>query len=119
MLTKLKSNTPNVLVYEINDFITETEIDSIEKDIEKVLEKHEKVNLMLHVNVMGENLKAFLKEFQVGIEFWNKINQIAYIGEKSKFWEALIALDNLFTKFKEKYFSIDEVEDAWEWLNKN
>ena len=76
----------------------------------------DKVNLMIDVHIESENLPSFFKELQVGIKYWNKINKIAYIGE-SKLWKTLVEIDNIFTKFKEKYFGLDDLENAWNWIN--
>ncbi len=52
----------------------------------------------------------------MGIKYWNKINKIAYIDDNKK-WGSLIVLDDIFTKFKEKYFELDQIDKAWEWLS--
>jgi len=31
----------------------------------------------------------------------------------------VVAFDNLFTKFKEKYFDVDDMGNAWKWLKEN
>lgn len=100
----------------MDDFISQFEIEIIEKGIHETLLNYPKVNLMINVNVEGENLGSFIKEFKVGIKYWSKIDKIAYIGDKKKHWKFLVEIDNLFTKFKEKYFDIDEITKAWDWI---
>ncbi|HHC79633.1 MAG TPA: STAS/SEC14 domain-containing protein [Flavobacteriia bacterium] len=116
MIKEVKSLHTNTLVYELEEFISQYELDIIDKGIETVLKDFDTVNLMLYINVEGENLASFIKAFQLGIKYWDKINKIAYIGDKKK-WKTLIAIDNIFTKFKEKYFDIDEIAKAWDWIN--
>ncbi len=116
MIKEIKSPRLDTLVYEIDDIITEQEISIIGDGIEEKLKDVEKVNLMLYINVEGETFGSFVKEFQLGVKYWSKINKIAYLSNK-KNWNTLIAIDNLFTKFKEKYFDIEEVDKAWEWIN--
>ena len=116
MIRKVKSLHSNTLVYELEEFISQYEIAIIDKDIETILQEFNKVNLMLYINVAGENLGSFIKEFQVGIKYWNKINKIAYIGDHKK-WATLVFIDNFFTKFKERYFEVDDIANAWDWIN--
>ncbi len=116
MIKELESQNANTLVYELEDYISQYEIEIIDKGIDALLKNRSKVNLMIAVNVKGENLGAFVKEFQVGVKYWNKVNKIAYVADK-KYWKTLIEIDNFFTKFKEKYFNIDDIGKAWDWLN--
>ncbi|RUA07084.1 MAG: hypothetical protein DSY82_08695 [Flavobacteriia bacterium] len=116
MINQLESKKENTLIYEFSEFITQYDIKKIEKDIEKVLKNRDKVNLMLYVHVEGENIASFVEEFRAGIKYWNKLNKIAYIGKKEK-WARWVVIDNFFTKFKEKYFELDDIERAWKWLN--
>ncbi len=118
MLQQINSTKANTLVYELDEFITKDEIIVIEKGIDFILSKFDKVNLMICVNVKKESLGAIIKEFQVGVEYWNKINRIAYIADK-RHWKLLVEIDNLFTKFKEKYFDVDDMDAAWKWLEKD
>lgn len=118
MINQIKSLHTDTLVYELEDFISEYEIEIIDKGIGELLKKFDSVNLMLYIHVKGENVGSFIKEFQVGMKYWSKINKIAYIGD-NKNWNTLVAIDNFFTKFKEKYFDIEDISEAWDWINKN
>lgn len=116
MIAEINSPHPNTLIYDIEYFITEYELDIIQKGIEETLKKYDSVNLMLYLHVEGENLSALVKEFKLGLTYWNKINKIAYICDTG-YLKPLIAIDNLFTKFKEKCFTLEEVDKAWDWIN--
>jgi len=116
MIKEIKSPYKNTLIYELDTFISKVEIDIMEKGIQETLKHFDKVNLMINVNVAGESLGAFIKEFQMGIKYLNKINKIAYVTDK-KHWETLVAIDNIFTKIKEKYFGLDDIAKAWDWIN--
>ena len=116
MITQIKSLRADTLVYELDDFITEDEIAVIEKGIDLLLLKFDKINLMICINVKRESFGAFVKEFKVGIKNWNTLNKIAYLAD-NKNWKTLIEIDNLFAKFQEKYFDINEMNAAWNWLD--
>jgi len=115
MIKQIDSLRVDTLVYELDDFITKEEINVIDNGIEFMLSEIDNVNLMICLTAQGESFGALLKEFQVGIKYWNKIKKIAYIGDK-KHWKTIVAIDNLFTKFKERYFDIDDMDSAWKWL---
>ncbi len=69
MITQIKSTHPNTLVYELDFFITYQEIDIIQKGIEQTLKNHNKVNLILDVQVKGESFSALIKELKVGLKY--------------------------------------------------
>jgi len=70
MIKELKSPHQNILIYELDALISQFEIEIIEKGIQETLINYPKVNLMINVNVEGENLGSFIKEFEVGIKYW-------------------------------------------------
>ncbi len=115
MLRQIDSLRVDTLVYELDEFVTKDEIIAIDEGIEFMLSEIDTVNLMICINASGESFGAFIKEFQMGIKYWNKINKVAYVADK-KHWKTLVAIDNFFTKFKEKYFDVDDMDAAWKWL---
>ncbi len=116
MITQLPSPHTNTLVYELEYYINVEEIEIIAKGIDSISQKFDKINLMIYSNVKGESLASFVKEFQLGIKYWNKIDKIAFIGDH-KNWKTIIAVDNLFTRFNEKYFELNDIAKAWDWLD--
>lgn len=115
MVEKLKSLREDTLVYELSWVVSEKSIANIEPEMKKLEEKFGKVKLMIILNAKGETLSAMLEEFELGIKHWNKISKIAYVGDKKR-WKPLIAIDNVFTKFEEKYFDLNDLDEAWKWL---
>jgi len=118
MLQQIDSLRVDTLVYELDKYVTKDEITAIDEGIEFMLSEFDTINLMICINAKGESFDAFLKEFQLGLKYRNKINKIAYIADK-KHWKILVAVDNFFVKFKEKYFDIDDIDNAWKWLKEN
>ncbi len=116
MIREIKSPNPDTLVYELDDYITQYEIDIIDIGIGNVLKNFDKVNLMIYIDIKGENLGALIEMIEVELKHWNDIYKIAFIGDSKK-GGALIKIENYFTKFKERYFQIDELSKAWDWIN--
>lgn len=115
MIHQIDSQRVDTLVYELDDFVTKDDIIVIDQGIDFMLSQIDNVNLMICINAQGESFGAFIKEFQLGVKYRNKIHKIAYVADKQN-WKVLVAIDNLFTKFKERYFDVDDMDAAWKWL---
>ncbi len=115
MLTQIDSLREDTLVYELDGYITKEEIEYIEKGIEFMLTAFDKINLMVYINAKGESLSSLLEEFQLGANYANRINKIAYISNKN-YWKLVIAIDNLSTQYREKYFDVTDIAKAWDWI---
>ena len=115
MIKIVESLRPDTLVYELNGFVTKDEIAAIEPDMKTIEERMGHINLVIMLNAEGESMGAILKEEQLSVKHWNKIKKIAYVGDK-KWWKPVVIIDNILTKFEEKYFDVDEMEKGWKWL---
>lgn len=118
MLSQIESLRRDTLVYELQGFITEEEIQYIDDGIVFMLQAFKKINLMIYINAKGESFRALVKEFQLGIKYSKNINRIAFISNES-YWNLLISLNNMSSRFKERCFHIDEIAEAWDWINKD
>jgi len=118
MLTQIESLREDTLVYELDGYVTNEDIDYIDRGIEFMLSKLDTINLMIYINAQGEGFDTLVKEFQVSKKYIDYINKIAYISNKN-YWNFLVSIDNLSTKYKEKYFDIDAIAKAWDWIDEN
>jgi hypothetical protein len=71
---------------------------------------------MIYINAKGEGFDALFEEFHLGKKYANYINKIAFISNKN-YWNLIVLIDSLSTKYKEKYFDIDEIAKAWDWID--
>ncbi len=117
MIKQLDSEYKDTLVYELDGEITKEDVDIIGEGIEFTVKEFDKVNLMLCINVSGQSFSALAEELKLGMKNWNNIHKIAYLSDKKQL-DALIKLDNIFTKFEEKYFDVDDIANAWDWIIK-
>jgi len=118
MLTQIESQRKDTLVYELDGFISNEEIEYIDEGIDFMLRTFDRVNLVIYINAKGESLASFIKEFQLGAKYAGSINKIAFLSDKN-YWNILITLDNFTTRYKEKYFNIDDIAKAWDWINED
>jgi len=116
MINIVKSKLPNTLIAELAGNITSAELDVINTGLFNLEQKNKEVNLVVSItDVNSQSFGALIRELEYGIIHWNKLNKVAYVGDK-KWWKSLVELDDVFTKFKEKYFDINKMESAIEWI---
>jgi len=118
MLTQIKSLREDTLVYELDGYVTNEDIEYIDRGIEFMLSKLDTINLMIYINAKGEGFNTLFREFQLGKKYSNTINKIVFISNKN-YWNLLVSIDNLSTKYKEKYFDIDNIAKAWDWIDED
>ncbi len=115
MLTQIDSPRKDVLVYELDGYITKDDIGYIDNGIEFTLSRYDTVNLMIYLNAKGEDLDTLFKEFRLVDKYSKYIGKIAFIADK-KYWNLFVLLDNISTRYKEKYFDVDDIAKAWDWI---
>ena len=118
MLTQIESPRGNTLVYELDGYVSVEDISYIEEGIKFKSSKYDVVNLMIYINAKGEGFDTLLKEFELGIKYANLIHKIAFISDKD-YWNLFVYIDNLSTGYKERYFDIDSVAKAWDWIDQD
>ncbi|MCB0397826.1 MAG: STAS/SEC14 domain-containing protein [Flavobacteriales bacterium] len=116
MIKQTSTLRKDTLVVELSGYLIQKEIASLEPEMKAIEKEFGYVNLLVSLlNVKGESLGALMEELRLGLKHWNQIHKVAYIGDKD--WlKALVKLDNVFVKFKEKYFDVPEMNEAWDWL---
>lgn len=115
MLTQIDSPRKDVLIYELDGYVTKEDIEYIDNGIEFTLFRYDTINLMIYLNAKGEGMDTLFKEFQLGVKYSKYIHKIAFIADKN-YWNWFVFLDNISTKFKEKYFDVDDIAKAWDWI---
>ena len=88
----------------------------IEKGIEFKLLKFDSINLMIYINAKGEGFDSLIEELQLTIKYSNDIHKMAVISNRN-YWKILVSIDNMSSKYKEKYFDIHDIAKAWDWID--
>lgn len=119
MIKELPQSEGHALGFEITDKVSlEEEKEWIEK-IEKAIEEHGKVSVLVILDEKaGWGVKAGLEDLQWIIKNMKKLDKIAIVSE-SNVWKWLISVDSQFAKMVgigEKYFDVSEIADAWQWV---
>ena len=118
MLTQIKSLREDTLVYELDGYVNKEDIECINDGIEFKLSKLDAINLMIYINAKGEGFDTLIQEFLLALKYSNDINKMAFISDKN-YWKLLVTLDNMSSTYKEKYFDIDDIAKAWDWIGED
>lgn len=117
MKTEINALHSNVITVELTDEkVTEQHIQQLEKVVEELHEKTDRVCLLI---LLGSHTKATIKMFFEAFGFIKKEHKMIYkiaIVADSKLVKTGVALDNLVLPWKEKYFPIENLEEAWSWI---
>ena len=115
MIIQGDSHRSDTLVFEFIGKITSEEVKEIIPKIEAKKNELGHLNLVILIDTTSETFGAFIEEMKIGIHNWSTLKKIAIVSDQKKF-KKFTYLDNLFTKFEEKYFDINHLNLAWEWL---
>jgi hypothetical protein len=119
MIKKLERSSGSVFGLEICGKETGENLEQIKPLLGELLMEHEKVNiLILLTDFTGWDLKGFFGEIRLGLKFYNRMNKIAIVGDK-KWEELLVKIDAPFEKAEERFFYLNDLEKAWEWVEEN
>jgi hypothetical protein len=114
LLTNTHNNTISVKF--IGEKITRTEMTQLYHEIEQLSASHPRINvLMLLGHQQKLNVLSFCESFREAHQLSKFISKVAIISDHHM--ELGAALTTTFFHWKEKYFNIDHINQAWEWLN--
>ena len=107
----------NVISVELlNEKIRKKDIEDLEKAIYSVHKKFEHVNIIILISSLkGITLAANIEAIKMQATNKGVIHKIAVVSNNN-LYNIGVKIDNLFTPWKEKYFSSEDLDDAWEWL---
>jgi hypothetical protein len=126
MITQIKVFKQNALALELLETFTEADAQFIKQLFEEKLHAgYEQVNLLLKVkdlSVMKHmDLKAFLHGEAWGFTHFSKLGRCAVVAH-SEVLKAIVKVEGKIlhlvnAAFEEKYFDIDELEEAFAFIN--
>ena len=106
----------NLLRIEVKEEITQEEIIELDKKVKTLHEKYDLVNIMLLITHHSQiSFKAVYETLKLAINEGKAINKVAIISDR-KFIKLGVQLDNLLLPWKERYFYIDSIDEAWNWI---
>lgn len=117
MKIEVNKNYKNVISIELTgENITKEQIEKIEETVAALHEKIEDVHFIILVGAHSHmSIKAIYEALKLVIKERKFIHKIAIVAH-SNFIKVGAKLDNLTLPWQEKYFDIDEVNEAWNWI---
>ena len=117
MLEKFSQSSGNILGYKILGKITKEDYETLEEDIEGLVQQEDDIRLLLELDsYAGELVKVGGAKLKFRSEYRRFIPKMAIVGDKK--WEAFLTsfIDPFYYDRESKFFSTDESQAAWEWL---
>lgn len=116
MLKKLDQSSGNVLGYRVIGTITRDDYAVLKEEVDAVILQESSIRMLLDLEEFkGEEMKAWGADLKFGHDYRKKITRMAIVGDK-KWQEWIAAIADPFYAQEAEFFTLDEREDAWEWL---
>lgn len=117
MIEQLKSTSDHVLGFKLSGKLHDADYAQFVPVIDAAIAKHSKVRLLAQFHdFQGWDMHALWDDIKFSTTHCTKIDRIALIGENS--WEKWMStVCKPFTMAKIQYFSANQVDEAWAWLN--
>jgi len=118
MISKLERSSGKVIGFVTEDKIDLAQFEALLPEVEALITEHGRINLLFHIKSMkGYGVKEFAADVKFTVKHWNDIGKVAIVSDKD-WWGVAARIDNLFTKWEERYFDSSELDKAWAWVEK-
>lgn len=120
MIEIIPESHDNVLGYRASGKLIESDYEEIMiPGIEAVIKEYDNVNFLFYLDdeFKGWKTGALVDDIKLGLsKIMNGINKFAMVGGP-KWVQWGMKLDNLIIRGKVKIFTVDQIDEAWDWLN--
>ncbi len=108
----------NIYAFKATGKLTDEDYRQFLPRLTEVVEKYGPLSLFIELeDFQGWEPKAAWADMKFGLEHAEDFERIAIVGEK-RWLKWMTALGNLFTPTEIRYFTRDELQQAWDWLRK-
>lgn len=117
MIEAVNHTSPEVLALRVYKKITSEDLEQLIPLLENQIHNHEDPHLLLTMEDFEgwENAEAFLEDLEMDRQYIGHFDRIAVVGQKK--WQKWgTKLINPLSSEEIKYFPIDKVENAREWV---
>ncbi|MFB6087679.1 MAG: STAS/SEC14 domain-containing protein [Haloarculaceae archaeon] len=116
MYEKLDRSSGRVLGYEVRDELTESQLESVLQDIERVIVEHGSARVLVYMpTVPRPDLDALDEDVGFWLEHGDDIERYAIVGD-SRLLEWVTGLEDRVSGIDFRYFDESELDEAWAWL---
>ncbi len=115
-MLKILSEDKNNLIIDAEGEIQAEDYENLTPVIEKMAEEYGSANLMMIArDIKGETWKGMKKDADFGFGAYKKVEKFAIVTDQ-EWLKIAVNIMSPFTHTKEKIFSLDEEDEAREWL---
>lgn len=116
MYRKLPESEDSVLGYYVTGTVTMDEIREIHRDIDRAMDEHGTVRLLVDVRDMAApEPGAVWEDLKLTPEYLRSVEKYAIIGD-SRWHDLATRATSMVAKGEAKYFERGQEGAAWEWL---
>jgi|FLOH01.1.fsa_nt_gi hypothetical protein len=120
MIEKIPKSHDNVLGYRASGKLIKTDYEEIMiPGIKAAIKEYGKINFLFYLDAgfKGWKAGALVDDIKLGFSsIMNGISKFAMVGGP-KWVQWGMKLDNFIIHGKVKIFSVDQLDEAWDWLN--
>ena len=118
MFEILPESTDTCLGFKVSGKVTSQDYEAFLSKADEAIAEHGKINLVV---VFGDfsgyaDLDAAKDDWHFGTHQYRHVEKAAFIGEK-KWQEWVVKLMDPFTRTEERFFTPDEIDQAWQWAS--
>ncbi len=116
MLTIRPSKDIHTIAVEVNGKVEKEDMMKLDKVIQEKFEDQGKFNVYAIVyDFDGAGLGAVAQELKIDVKRWSQYAKLAVLSEDKKI-QAMTEASGLLPGVKTKHFALDEMEEAWSWI---
>jgi len=86
--------------------------------LDEAIGVHGKINLLMVFSEFDgwDDLDAVQADYKLGTHQYHQVEKAAYVGDKK--WQGWMVkiMDPFTRRTDERFFEVDQLEDAWEWV---
>lgn len=118
MIEILPQSSETCIGFKVSGKVIAEDYDVLLPRLDEAISAHGKINLLV---VMGDfegwaGLDAAKADFKLGTQQYRQVEKAAFVGDK-KWQEWMVKIMDPFTRrTDERFFDLDRLEDAWQWI---
>ena len=117
MIELIETNSPKAVGVKICGKIEKSDVEDMIKAIEEKLEQGEKLGIYVEYEAFGGiSLDALVEDIKFGIPNIKNFNKKAVVSGKDWLGKLVEISDKLFPSIEVRHYSLEEKEEAMEWV---
>ena len=121
MFEILPESTNTCIGVKVSGKLASKDYDVLVSKLDEAISAHGKINLLM---VLGDfdgwdDLDAAKADYKLGTHQYSQVEKAAFVSDKK--WQGWMVkiLSPMTRHTKERYFEIDQLEDAWSWIKED